>query len=272
MADQDEPQPETGAMALARRFVEDIKIAAIFLTRLPVSLEGHIARARITQAMGAFPVVGGIVGGIGGAVFVVAHWLGLGVLVPAVLALAAMLATTGAFHEDGFADMADGFGGGHDRETKLVIMLDSRLGTYGTVALVTVLGLKVALIARLMDVSGSPWAVMGALTAAGALSRAVIVGIMHSLPPAKDDGQSSAAGQPDTEHVVQALIIAGIVAVLALPLDAALLGILAAILGGGAVAMLALRQIGGQTGDVLGGSQIISDLAVLLTVTVLAAQ
>ncbi len=245
-----------------RGFLEDIKVAAVFLTRLPVTLEGHIAPQRLTQAMRAFPVIGLIVGGIGGAAYVVAHWLGLGVLAAGVLAVGVMVLATGALHEDGLADTADGFGGGASLEDKLAIMRDSRLGTYGTLVLVLSLLLKLALIVEIQ----APWAVLVALVAAGALSRAMIVGIMVRLPPARVEGLSADAGRPGVDVLVQALMIASVTALLTLPLVPALLAILAAVLAAGALGMLARRQIGGQTGDVLGAAQVVAELAVLAVV------
>src|SRR5204862_794236 len=92
----------------------------------------------------AFPLVGAGVGAIAALTFLVAELLGCGSAPAALLAVAAGLAVTGAFHEDGLADTADGFGGGKSREEKLAIMRDSRHGSFGVIALVLRGGLRAA--------------------------------------------------------------------------------------------------------------------------------
>ena len=104
----------------------------MLLTRLPVGwLATSAEPARLADAVWAFPVVGAVVGAIGGAVFWVCARLGMPPAVAAVWTLASMLLVTGALHEDGLADTADGLGGGRTRERKLEIMRDSRIGTFG---------------------------------------------------------------------------------------------------------------------------------------------
>lgn len=250
-----------------RRLINDITISLIFLTRLPVRWSGDMPRARITQAMRAFPIAGALTGAISGGVFWLAVTLGLGGWIAAVLAVGALLLTTGAFHEDGLADMADGFGGGQSRPRKLEIMLDSRLGTYGAAALFCALSLKMAALTGI----GAGETVFRTLIASGALSRAVIVVVMWSTPAAREDGQAASAGQPSETGALQGVLIASVIAVLSMPLVFVPAMMLAAVLSGAGVAALARRQIGGQTGDVLGASQVISELAMLLAVKALLA-
>ncbi|HBC54660.1 MAG TPA: adenosylcobinamide-GDP ribazoletransferase, partial [Alphaproteobacteria bacterium] len=124
------------------------------------------------------PLAGVIIGGVGAAIYALCLWLGLGPLLAAALAVAAMLLTTGALHEDGLSDVADGFGGGRDRDHKLAIMADSRIGTYGTAALILCLLLRIAALVELHDVAR----VSIALIASASLSRAFMYTGMRLLP------------------------------------------------------------------------------------------
>ncbi len=123
-----------------------------------------IAKGELSRALWAAPVVGAVVGGlVGAAVYGFAHSLHIPPLPAAALAVAATAAVTGALHEDGLADVADGFGGGATRERKLDIMRDSRIGTYGVCALMLSFMLRVGALASL----GDPASVAAALICAG---------------------------------------------------------------------------------------------------------
>src|SRR5699024_2001286 len=123
-----------------------------FLTRLPIpSASGDI---RLADAMAAFPLAGAIVGALTGLVAALLGAAGIAPLIGASLTLAAALCLTGGLHEDGLADTADGFGGGGTRERRLEIMRDSRIGTYGTLALVVSCTAKIAAIAAVTSVLG----------------------------------------------------------------------------------------------------------------------
>ena len=130
-------------MDARRGLFEDFAIATALLTRLPVGAETPGEPGAIAAAGWAFPLVGAGIGGLAALAFLLALLLGCGIPVAALLALLAGLALTGAFHEDGLADTADGFGGGKDREAKLAIMHDSRQGTFGILALILSLGLPI---------------------------------------------------------------------------------------------------------------------------------
>jgi hypothetical protein len=120
-------------------------------------------------------------------------------LLAALIAVAATVAVTGALHEDGLADTVDGFGGGGDRERKLQIMRDSRIGTYGVVALVLALGARVVALASFEDDADA----IAALVLCQAASRALIVAVMRRAPLARSDGLAASAGRPTqaTMHV-----------------------------------------------------------------------
>ena len=188
-------------------------------------------------------------------------WLGLPPWPAAVVALATTIWLSGALHEDGLADVADGFGGGRTREAKLAIMRDSRIGSYGALALVLAVLARAGAIAALAE----PAAVAAALVAAGAVSRGALPAVMAALPQARADGLAAKAGRPHPLRAAAALLIAALIALVLLggTAPAALAaGALAAL----AVALLARRQIGGHTGDVLGAVQQLTEIGVLFGV------
>jgi adenosylcobinamide-GDP ribazoletransferase len=205
------------------------------------------------------------VGGIGALAYVLALEIRLPPLLAAALALAATLAVTGCLHEDGLADTVDGFGGGRYRERKLDIMRDSRLGTYGVCALVMSLVLRIGAVA----VIASPAAAALALVAAHAGARATLPAFMRFVPPARPDGLSAQAGQPSPPCVAIALLLGAVVLGAALGLAAAVIGGVLAAAVWIAMAWLSVRQIGGQTGDVLGALEQANEIVILLTAVAL---
>ena len=242
----------------------DLLAAFQLLTRLPVAaVGGWIGGAReapdLRRMVWAFPVVGAVVGLAGGLVYWLVQGIGASAMVAAIFALAATALVTGAMHEDGLADMADGFGGGATRERKLEIMRDSRIGSYGVIALVLSLALRIAALTALAE---SGHAVAG-LIAAAILGRAAIIGLMRLLAPARSDGLAAQGARPDDRATVGGLAFALVAALLLLPAGAALAAILAAAVACLAVAWLARRQIGGHTGDVLGAGEQIGECLVL---------
>jgi adenosylcobinamide-GDP ribazoletransferase len=178
------------------------------------------------------------------------------------LAVGAAILLTGGLHEDGLADMADGFAGGGTRDEKLAIMRDSRIGSFGTLALIFSVLCRVAALASLADIG----IVMAALVAGHASSRAGMTAVMHALPNARGDGLSASAGRPDRMAAGVGLAVAAVAALLLLQGA----GLIAFVIGAGAtagVAWLAQRQIGGQTGDVLGATEQVAQAAFLAALT-----
>jgi adenosylcobinamide-GDP ribazoletransferase len=175
------------------------------------------------------------------------------------LAVVASLVVTGCLHEDGLADVADSFGAS-TRERKLEIMRDSKIGTYGVCALFMSLLLRSAALASIAD----PALAVPALVAAHTAARASMPLFMRWVPPARDDGLSAGVGTPPRASAIIAVLI-GIVA-LGVGLGAAAgvcaLALMAAAFA--ALAWLSVRQIGGQTGDVLGALEQIGEIVILL--------
>ncbi len=238
------------------KFLREFAASLMLLTRLPV-WRLHLAQPdRPGDALWAYPLVGVVVGGIGMLAFWAAH--SLGTLPAAILAVTAQIFATGALHEDGLADTADGFGGGHTRERKLEIMRDSRVGSYGVLALVLVT------LMRVVAVSTAPSV---ALIAAATLGRAAMVGILATTQAARNDGLAAGLADAPLGPVIAALGGAVVLTLVIAP-HAAFGVISVAALSTGLMRFLAIRQIGGQTGDVLGATCLIVEVAVL---TVLAA-
>jgi adenosylcobinamide-GDP ribazoletransferase len=238
---------------------DEFAIATALLTRLPVGVAAT-ADGAIAASGWAFPLVGAGIGAICALAFALAQLLGCGNAPAALLAVAAGLAFTGASHEDGLADTADGFGGGASRDDKLRVMRDSRHGSFGVIALV----LSIALRAAALGTIGEPIHAGLALIAAHAASRAALPVLMRVLAPARADGLGAAAGRPSR---TVAMVAAALGAAIALAVLGPRTGALALVLTCGALALAALlahRQIGGYTGDVLGFFQQIGEIVMLL--------
>lgn len=244
--------------------LEDVTTCIGFYTRMPVSAGNR----GLAEAHWAAPVAGAVAGLMVG----LSLWLTLALSVPAAIAaaiaLAAGIALTGALHEDGLADVADGFGGGHDRERKLEIMKDSRLGTYGALALMLSLLARWAALTALA--AAPPLAMLLAVVAAHSASRALVPAFMLRVPPARPYGLSAGAGRPDPPVALVALAI-GISALLICGLWLALIATLLLAVLFQSLERLTTRQIGGQTGDVLGALQQGGEIAVLVAAASLFA-
>jgi adenosylcobinamide-GDP ribazoletransferase len=259
-----DPQPFLSTLAAtASSWWRDTRHAASFLTRLPQPAAATWdAEAPLAAAARAFPIVGAGVGAVAAAVLLLAFWLDLHPLACALFALVTSVLVTGALHEDGLADVADGFGGGHDAAAKLDIMRDSRLGTYGVLAVVFSVGLRAALLSGM----AGPGVAAGALIAAGAASRGVLPMIMHRLPFARSDGMAHGAGVPSAGDAMTAAVLGGLLTLLFLTPWAGIVALIAAAGAAVLVSIIAVRQIGGHTGDVLGGAQQVTEVAVLAAV------
>ncbi len=168
-------------------------------------------------------------------------------------------------HEDGLADLADGFGGGQTRARKLEIMRDSRIGSYGTLALIVSVGMRVAALVLIIPQGFAQAA--AALIAIECASRAGLPSVLCLVPAARSDGLGQAAAGVSRVHASLALAI-GAASLLALPLVSAVMVACAMALVLIGVSALAKRQIGGQTGDVLGAMQQLCALAGWLMVAI----
>ncbi len=249
-----------------QRGLGDVATAFQLLTRLPLGPLGRLASPdQAAGAVWAYPVAGMAVGAIGALAYGLAQAVGLGALVSALLALAAMAAATGALHEDGLADTLDGFGGGHDADQILAIMRDSRTGAFGALGLIFSVGVRAAALAALEDLG----AVAAALIVSGALSRASLPALAAILPPARADGMAASLGQPDAGPVWLGAGLSGLAAFVLQPAGLAILLIALAAAAAAFWGVLVKRRIGGQTGNILGATEQTVSMAALIA---LAAQ
>ena len=244
----------------------DIPSAIGLLTRLPIRVDATLATHRAARSAWAWPLAGLVPALIGWGLGTLAVSVGLPLLFAACLALLGQVMVTGALHEDGLADVADGFWGGYERDRRLEIMKDSRIGAYGVIGLVLSLGLRASSLAVLLTAPG----VLSALVVIGVSSRLPMVLLMSALPNARGAGLASQVGRPPAITAGIACGVTALVVLIIMP--SALLPLVACIgLGAAALAALAKAKIGGQTGDVLGASQQISEIIGLAVMVSLIA-
>ncbi|WP_246831389.1 adenosylcobinamide-GDP ribazoletransferase [Pseudotabrizicola formosa] len=238
----------------------DLASAFGLLSRLPLPQTRHHRAA----ACWAWPLVGLVVGALAMAAGWGAMAVGLPVGLAAALVLAVGAMATGALHEDGLADTADGLFGGWTRERRLSIMKDSQIGSYGTLALLLVTLASWSALGALLTAEA-----YGAIVAAAVISRAPMAVIMAALPHARADGLSRSVGRPSRLAALCAVAVAmGIAGPLGL-VAGGMIG--AAAVASLMVAVLAQARIGGQTGDILGASQQLAHLAALATAAAMLA-
>lgn len=251
-----DPHDDADKTSVDASVLSDFWRAMALLSRVPLPPVGDFRAALIARSVWCWPVVGLVLAGLALLPAMLVDFLTGNPLVYAIFAIAAMVLLSGAMHEDGIADCADGFGGGMDRDRKLEIMRDSTVGTYAVVMLILTLGLRLVLITAAADIgqAGILFLIMAVI------SRAAMPVVMRILPPARDNGLGKGAGRPGWLPVLIGFAIASAI-VLVLggigAMFAVIVGVMIAIL---IVAMVARSQIGGQTGDVLGATQIYAEL------------
>jgi len=240
--------------------LSDLTAAIAFYTRLPLRPATPVDGAAVARASWCAPLVGVLIGALAGLAYWIGWRLNLPTFVCATLAVAAGMLLTGALHEDGLADTADGLGGGETRERALDIMRDGRIGAFGACALVICLALRIGAIYDLPRAAVVAWALVGAHAAA----RAVLPAFMCLVPPARTDGLSASAGAPSREGALVAAAIGIVVLWIALGFRNTLIALVLVLIGALVMARLARRKIGGQTGDVLGAVEQVTETLVLL--------
>jgi adenosylcobinamide-GDP ribazoletransferase len=239
--------------------ITDLRIGIALCTRLPIGPRAPLNDGEVAHASWTFPIAGILVGVAGALAYWLAIRLNVAPIPAAALALAATMALTGAMHEDGLADSFDGLGG-KTREQKLEIMRDSRIGTFGALALVITLLLRWSTLADIAE----PRYVAIALISAHAATRAGMTAFMHLVPLARADGLSSSAGRPPGQSVAAALAIGIFTLLFGFGAKGAMISLLLLAFAGVIVARIAIRQIGGQTGDVLGAFEQVGEAIILL--------
>jgi adenosylcobinamide-GDP ribazoletransferase len=250
-------------MLTLRREVELFLLALSWFTRVPVPRDLPWSPQHFAASARYYPLVGALVGLVGALVLAIsADWLPLW---PALLlSLAATVLMTGAFHEDGLADSADGLGGGSSPTRVLEIMKDSRIGSYGTLALLLVVLLKLSALAGLFELR--PALASVALVAGHALSRLFPSWLLRLLPYARQAGGGKAPGTapPPSRGALWFATACALLPLLGLNARGALAGLAASSLAALWLARVMQRRLGGYTGDLLGAVQQVSEVAFLL--------
>ena len=254
-------------------FLRHYLLAVQFFTRIPIT--GALAQwvgfspAMLRASAAHFPGVGWLVGGLvamlSAGLFAVLPDRPVTALVVAVLGTVASVLITGAFHEDGLADVADGLGGSSDRSRALVIMKDSRVGAFGALALVLVVLAKVALLALIGSVD--PGVLVGGLFAAHVASRSFPLLLIRAMVHVGDDAGSKS--KPLADQIgTGSLVLAGLWLAVALVLVAVLApGVALAVpMACATLAWLWMwrwfhRRLQGFTGDCLGATQQVCEVA-----------
>ncbi|MCJ2128410.1 adenosylcobinamide-GDP ribazoletransferase [Methylobacterium sp. E-045] len=248
----------------------DLAACLRFYSRLPVPRlpgEGDPHRVPDFRILPRMLPLAGLILALPSALILLVAWaLDLGPFLAATLAVALATLVTGALHEDGLADVADGFGGGSTRERRIEIMRDSRIGAYGGVALVLSLALRIGALATLLDRTGALAAL--ALILAASLSRCAALAPMVLLGPARPGGAGASVGSPDRRTIeIVSLVAVALVALgwsAGLPLAGMILMPAMALAASLVLTALARAKIGGQTGDVIGACQQVAEIAALL--------
>lgn len=244
----------------------DCAAAFLLLSRIPVSWYSFSPERppNFTSALWAFPFVGFVIGAGGGCVLLVTSMLGLPPLAAAALALLSLALLSGAMHEDGLADMADGFGGGRDTESIMRIMHDSRIGAYGVLALILATALRLSLLALCLETL-SGWHLVGFMALIGAASRFQPVLQLSVFPLSPHASLAALTGRPGAGRLIVALALwlpamiwlFGTVPTLVIVLPACALSLW--------VGQVARRKVGGLTGDVMGATTIFADIIMLVS-------
>ncbi len=247
---------------MSQTALADLRAALALLTRLP--LGQTLVTSRGAASAWAWPIAGAIIGVMSAMVALLSLWLGLSPAVAAAVTLASQAMLTGAMHEDGLADTADGFWGGWDKARRLDIMKDSHIGSFGVLALILVTLARWSALSALLTTS-SPF---GAIIAVAALSRAVMAALMAWLPNARGAGLSQSVGRPRARTAMIAMLLALALGLIFTGWQALVMLLVAGLTSLG-LGLIARAKIGGQTGDVLGAAQQLAEAAALCT---LAAQ
>jgi adenosylcobinamide-GDP ribazoletransferase len=244
-------------------WVQQFFLSMTFLTRVAMPVRGDAGAMPLAQCIWAFPLVGMFVGLSCAMIYLVCLLLSISPLIAGLLTLLFQVVLTGGLHEDGLADTADGLGG-RDQAHKLAIMHDSRIGSYGVLALVLFMSMRAQSLAGFVNYAPTIWGFM----AAGAISRSVMGIMMYLLPPVKVEGLAAGAGRPSVAQAVAAAAISFI------PLAG--FGDMYIFIVCVCVATITLvmaadyirRHFGGITGDLLGAVQVVTETFLLITLAV----
>jgi adenosylcobinamide-GDP ribazoletransferase len=239
--------------------ITDMMRSLAFLSRISVAsswFEGY--GGKLADSARGFPLAGVVLSLPAIIIVLICKVCDLPESISAILVVTALIVTTGALHEDGLADVADGFFGGRTVERRLEIMKDSNIGSYGALALILTTVLRIALLATIID-EVSLFQVVLIVIGTEAASRGLLVKFWQTLPSARNGGVADSAGTPDASAANFALISAAIIGVFTFGIAGGLLAVVLAAIFTALMffgfCRLCRDKIGGQTGDTLGAIQ-----------------
>lgn len=239
--------------------IQKFLLALSFFTRLPIGRR-DFGNVTLAQSAWAFPIVGAVIGALDGLFYLAMLNLGIASNIAAWLTIIFHLLLTGGLHEDGLADTADGLASGKTIEQKLAIMRDSRIGSYGVLTLVTVISLRANIISGFAD--NLPTLLL--FVAAAAASRGFMVIFMQSTTYARNDGLAANSGKPSIANTLTAALISIISLLLTSQIYSALIAIYTLAVLYIIIRYVVIKNFGGITGDTLGASQQLSEVAMLI--------
>jgi adenosylcobinamide-GDP ribazoletransferase len=248
--------------------VKETMRALAFLSRLPVPPHWFAGYSgSLHDTVRGFPLAGMIIALPAALTLLIGALFDLPEIVTALLIVITLMITSGALHEDGLADVADGFYGGATTERRLAIMKDSTIGSYGTLALIASVLLRTALLAAIIDELGSVHALV-VLIGTEAASRAVLVKFWQDMPSARAGGVADRAGTPKADGTNFALILGAVILAISYGTASGPLAVISAACLSALVfygfSALCREKIGGQTGDTLGAIQQLTTISLLL--------
>ncbi len=256
-------------MTKAAKWLNEYYAAASFLTRLPLAHHNNAMAADWAKCYWAFPIVGVSAAAVPAIIMAIAAQFGLPLLAAAILMMAAVMVITGGLHHDGLADCADSLGGNNPKQ-RLDIMHDSRIGSFGSLALITAAIINAACLAKIG--SDDPWKMAAAFIAAAALSRSMMaMQRYHSAPPNRTKGLAVSTGKPPPSIAAIAVLIGIGIAAVFLPQNAAIAAILAAVITTYLFRVFMQHWIGGINGDGLGATQQLSEVVIIISVAMVAS-
>ena len=235
--------------------------AVMFYTRIPVSQKTGYSEEKLQKSIRYFPLIGWIVGGLSALLYIVLSFLPLPIAVIVLLSMIASIWITGAFHEDGFADVCDGFGGGWTKEKILAIMKDSRLGTYGAI------GLFLLLLCKFFLLLGMPSHLVPLAFIAGhSLSRLAAASFLltHSYAREGSDSKAKAVAQKPGSVTILIACLSGLLPLLLFQSPEYFLLLIPVFLVKWLLGRFFQKWIGGYTGDCLGATQQLTEVVIYL--------
>ena len=216
-----------------------------------------------TAATWAFPLVGLVIGAIGGAAIGLADMTGLPPFMSAAIGILVMTLLSGGMHEDGLADMADGFGGGHDTDSTMRIMHDSRIGSYGVLALILATAMRLSLLMACLEMFAVTELIcfLAVIAAASRFQPVLQLAVFPLSPHAR---LAALTGRPAVGRIFMALVVWGPALVWAVGAQAALATALPALAASLWIGSKAVRRVEGLTGDVMGATTIVAEIIMLM--------